>query len=490
MKKYLFITIVFILFAFKADKNKSIYSIPENAFSVTTGDIDLDGDNDIVVGHRIMVGQDSPIITILDNYQNGIFEIADTIKSFYGYQYNVLLAKINDDEYPDIISLRVKDVEGVGQRYIRILYNSNGAFTTYKDFSLNTSEPISDVNCGDVNGDGYIDIVFMSYRGKFWGVLYNDGIGNFSIPEYHITEGYSPHAISCNDINNDGRDDIVICGQETEVFYSYANGFNKIRLNPIVFRDQVCISDFNNDGKNDLLTLWGIAAGAEISSFIFYKNIGNDSLEELEEIVLDIYSSEFHVRDFNNDGFKDILFETGMYKGFTIYYGDGSFQLQNPQFIPLPAEEPKEPWRKSYCADMDNNGYQDIITVKTLEYSVPNNLEILYNNGNGEFIQNPVSGISNIITNKNQLSAYPNPFNTQTTLEFTVDTPSLVELNIFNLQGKWIYSMDEEKYLGGIHTIKWNGYDSCGNYCESGVYIAHLRVNSKTQKYVKLIKLK
>ena len=50
--------------------------------------------------------------------------------------------------------------------------------------------------------------------------------------------------------------------------------------------------------------------------------------------------------------------------------------------------------------------------------------------------------------------------------------------------------MDEEKYLGGIHTIKWNGYDSCGNYCESGVYIAHLRVNGKTQKYVKLIKLK
>ncbi|OYT16337.1 MAG: hypothetical protein B7C24_08385, partial [Bacteroidetes bacterium 4572_77] len=87
----------------------------------------------------------------------------------------------------------------------------------------------------------------------------------------------------------------------------------------------------------------------------------------------------------------------------------------------------------------------DIITVKTLEYSVPNNLEILFNNGNGEFVQNPVSGISNNTIKKN--------------------------------------------YATGTHTIKWNAYNSFGNSCESGVYFARLGINGKTQKTVKLIKL-
>lgn len=110
MKKYILILTVLIFFAFTTDNNKSTYSIPILAYSVTAGDIDLDGDNDIVVGHRIHWELDSPVITILDNYENGLFRLTDTIKDFYAYQENIILAKVNNYEYLDLILLKIEAV--------------------------------------------------------------------------------------------------------------------------------------------------------------------------------------------------------------------------------------------------------------------------------------------------------------------------------------------------------------------------------------------
>ena len=78
-------------------------------------------------------------------------------------------------------------------------------------------------------------------------------------------------------------------------------------------------------------------------------------------------------------------------------------------------------------------------------------------------------------------SNYPNPFNPETTISFSVvQTSSLVNLEIFNLKGQKIKTLVNEVLSAGSHSIVWNGTDEKGKSVASGVYLYKM----KTGNYV------
>lgn len=318
--------------------------------------------------------------------------------------------------------------------------------------------------------------------------MYNDGNGNFSEPEYQYVNDYFPTTLACGDLNGDNRDDIVVCGQSTEVYFSYSDGFQSLVLETNNFKQGASIVDFDLDGDNDILTFVGIPI-VGVTSLIMYENQGNNVFDTLPEFYFQPMSSRFFITDFNNDDLPDILFQLSDKSGYLIYYNQGDFQLADSQFVALPPSIPQEGWRNCYCNDMDGNGFTDIITVKTSYVSLPDNLEILFNDGNGNFIENPITNIEvpeqEIQSN---LICYPNPFTTETTFQFTRQKTVPVELVIYNLQGKLIRSLTLYKLKGGITKIKWDGLDIDSKPCKPGPYIAYLKVNGKVHQIVKLIK--
>ncbi|MCF8307552.1 MAG: VCBS repeat-containing protein, partial [Bacteroidales bacterium] len=215
MKKLILLLTVLTILAFKTGDNRSNYNIPRAAYSVTAGDIDHDGDQDIVVGHKTAWEDSNPTISVLENNDNGYFNIDDTSMVFCGYQENIQLININNDTLPDIVSFHSDFTSGDAERYIRIIYNEEGDFNSYNDYSLNTNETFNSMNYGDINGNSFNDIVVVSGNGQFWGVLYNDGTGGFSAPEYHEIEDSYPSDITCGDVDGNGRDDVVVCAQTT-----------------------------------------------------------------------------------------------------------------------------------------------------------------------------------------------------------------------------------------------------------------------------------
>lgn len=76
-------------------------------------------------------------------------------------------------------------------------------------------------------------------------------------------------------------------------------------------------------------------------------------------------------------------------------------------------------------------------------------------------------------------SNYPNPFNPSTTIKFSLKDDSQVELAIFNVKGQKIKTLKNEHLTKGVHTVEWNGKDSSGNSCASGVYFYRLNANNK-----------
>ena len=79
---------------------------------------------------------------------------------------------------------------------------------------------------------------------------------------------------------------------------------------------------------------------------------------------------------------------------------------------------------------------------------------------------------------KIEIDAYPNPFNPQTTINFSINYESHIEISIYNISGQLIKTLINEYRYPGFHTAYWDA----SNYT-SGVYFAHLK--TKESVYAK-----
>ncbi|MCK4694999.1 MAG: gliding motility-associated C-terminal domain-containing protein, partial [Candidatus Cloacimonetes bacterium] len=88
------------------------------------------------------------------------------------------------------------------------------------------------------------------------------------------------------------------------------------------------------------------------------------------------------------------------------------------------------------------------------------------------------------------LSNHPNPFNPSTTIDFTTQNNSNIELTIYNIKGHKIKTLANNDYTQGSHSIIWDGKDSHNKQVSSGIYYYMLRINGKTEAVKKCLLLK
>lgn len=79
---------------------------------------------------------------------------------------------------------------------------------------------------------------------------------------------------------------------------------------------------------------------------------------------------------------------------------------------------------------------------------------------------------------------YPNPFNPETTIRYSLSEPSQVSIKIFNIKGQLVNELVNEKQSAGFKSVVWKGTDSNGNKAPSGVYFYRFDTNnaSSTKK--------
>jgi parallel beta-helix repeat protein len=84
-------------------------------------------------------------------------------------------------------------------------------------------------------------------------------------------------------------------------------------------------------------------------------------------------------------------------------------------------------------------------------------------------------------------SAYPNPFNPSTNINFSLEKQSKVDIRIYNIQGKEVWNWGNNlEYGSGSHNITWNAIDDMGNQLSTGVYFIKLVAGNQiaTQKVI------
>ncbi len=208
------------------------------------------------------------------------------------------------------------------------------------------NKSLSSVTAGDLNNDGYIDMVTtgIDENSELSTSIYiNDQDGSFTklnipglTPLYNAT-------IELGDYNNDGYLDILLAGEGYDplatlwknngdlTFTEVSVGLDNLGGTNAEFRD------IDNDGDLDILISGSIRQedGSYLSDLRLYSNEGNDSFTEFE-LSFSSYAVVGTLGDYDNDGDLDLIIGGG---ALEIYpnNGDGTFSSPIDLGISFPA---------------------------------------------------------------------------------------------------------------------------------------------------------
>ena len=88
------------------------------------------------------------------------------------------------------------------------------------------------------------------------------------------------------------------------------------------------------------------------------------------------------------------------------------------------------------------------------------------------------------------LHSYPNPFNAETTIRYSLMESGEVNLSIVDLNGREVQQLVEKKTQGaGHHQISWRAQSESGNAVPAGIYFVRLQQNDQTNTH-KILLLK
>lgn len=86
-------------------------------------------------------------------------------------------------------------------------------------------------------------------------------------------------------------------------------------------------------------------------------------------------------------------------------------------------------------------------------------------------------------------SLHPNPFNSSININFTVVHNGMLDITLFDINGRQIKQLLHEYKLNGDYSVRWQGDNQAGNMVETGVYFCKIQSGSWSESW-KVILLK
>lgn len=252
----------------------------------------------------------------------------------------------------------------------------------------------------DLNNDGHPDIFLMGILNpetfEMDALVYlNDGLGNFTELENDEIPGLFLSAAAFGDVNGDGYPDLMISGsnrdfeQKTLLFINDGEGYftpSSSQFMGLVY-SSIAMGDVNGDGHTDIL-ISGMNFNTQSPNTLLYLNNGDGTFTTHPNIpFLPVFYGKVELIDLNGDGHLDV-FSSGTYEdadynmfcSTNIYFNDGAgnFTLSGNslQGFAMGGAD---------FADLNGDGHTDIFIIGGDSETDQNVAKLYFNDGNGNF---------------------------------------------------------------------------------------------------------
>ena len=276
--------------------------------SLAAGDLNTDGKLDMLVVNSQM-SQNTAAVVLNEGDRNFL---ARREYSIPGSGYGIDVGDLNRDGYPDVaVAVYVSNADRV-----RVFYGTaDGSLSAPYDVENFGNNIPTDVEIGDLNGDGWPDMVASIFSpGNRIRVWINRGDGTFN-PSASYTAHGNPSGVAIGDLTGDGKPDIVCTNgssnsNKVSIYINNGNGtFQPQILIPTLFRpSDAVLGDFDRDGDQDfVVTHFGS------NSVLLFGNTGNATFSVQPFNAGDTQTGGV-ATDFNGDGWIDLLVGGGALK--------------------------------------------------------------------------------------------------------------------------------------------------------------------------------
>ncbi len=489
------------------------------ASSLDFADIDADGDLDLFWGDFF-----SRSLYFIENLGTATSPDMQVVYNRYPHnQDSVYTSGFNMPRFVDI------DNDGDLDLFVSVLYDPtvpqslmfyrNDGNPSVNNFHQVTENYLKTLDVGndsapcfvDIDNDGDKDLFIGSTDNPDGSLVFLKNTGTTSQPSYLLVDSVyfgiqnelsvSP---AFSDLDDDGDYDLLVGNFDgtISVYLNIGTSSNAdFQLNGKLKDDtgntidvgvyaRPFFIDYDNDSDPDL------AVGAFNGKFYFYKNTGTPqdynftpdttfihrlNSSDPDSPIIDVgdNSAPFFI-DYDKDG--DFDFFTGNRDGYIYYYrNDGT------NVLPLWTLVTNKFMEQDFGADA-MPVFVDIDNDTDMDFLVGNLKGGLY-----LYRNQTVTGLTN--TNSDQIknyfliSAYPNPFNSESVISFETGKKGNYALKVFDILGREIKNIFSGELVKGKYKFRWDGKTKDGIPAATGIYLVTAK-NKDNMKTVKIILLK
>jgi len=354
----------------------TFYDIPGGRLAA--GDVNGDGDLDFVVGNISILGVEVALGDGSGGFASATMPVSG---SFPGPPWGPVgpqLVDVNSDGFDDLLFAKHGSNPSGDDDFTvwRLLNDGAGGFGQIEGVAAvllpgDEGAEASSWDSGDINGDGFVDVVVVNSRTGDARAAPGDGAGGFggrassALPAVS-TGGYEVLLV---DLDGDGRDDLVGSGYKLQVGPPMSDGFFVVAPSDGSggFPDPQQIpsvdlpngdgvgppyrGDVDGDGDSDVFAS-NLDVRGQTGTISLLLNDGLGGFAPATEVALPRLPQDIGTGDFDSDGHLD-LFVSGHGDDSSVAFGDGTGAF--------PADHLVTGSGLVYVGDLDGDGRPDVV---------------------------------------------------------------------------------------------------------------------------------
>jgi len=430
--------------------------------SLHLGDMDNDGHLDAVTSHH---GASGSSITVLRGDGFGGFAPHFNVpSSLYAY---ASFADMNGDGALDLLFMSAR---GFPPYDVFISFgDGTGAFGPVQLIEMNSCG-WGTVEAFDLNGNGHLDIVASEQLGcigepasaKRLFIRLNNGDGTFG-PLDIIQTTPAPRPMAAGDFNGDGHLDLAVAGAAVAIHFGNGDGTFQpfVASGSLLGPQRLLAADFDGDGSIDVAV--GDLGGGDYDAglLVLMRGLGDGSFDPAVVHTISGRPSGLAMGDVNRDGHPDLIMSSST-RDASIFLNDGAgqFALGDRPGVA------RSSWSVQF-ADINDDGLGDLVALAQQEVPAGGfHLGVVIVPGAERM---PVSGEPSAPRQGVVASsvAYPNPFSRATEFVISADRSQEVGVEVFDSLGRRVALL----YRGTIDADVEHRFTFEAGVLPSGLYV-------------------